>query len=191
MREGAREGCFPRHRRGALRLRSFESTSMEESKAREKSLNGLSAWPTARFPPSPALFCISFSLHAPCSPSSYSFPSPFYFFLPWFIYPFCLSTCASQSLFRHPSLDGRLRGQPLVNLIISAAPDKRRRQNVIPARSRRSPLLISNSKRCRWLTRSYTSHRITAGLFLPPAGLQSYSDFPPSFAVPVYRRSFS
>lgn len=39
-----------RERRGALRLGSFESTSIEESKAREKSLNGLSAWPTARFP---------------------------------------------------------------------------------------------------------------------------------------------
>lgn len=37
---------LPKHRR---ELYFFESTSMEESKVREKSLNGLSAWPTARF----------------------------------------------------------------------------------------------------------------------------------------------
>lgn len=49
-----------------------ESTSMEESKAREKSLNGLSAWPTARFSLSlhvlPLLYLVSLS--APYSPFS-------------------------------------------------------------------------------------------------------------------------
>lgn len=38
---------LPKHHR---ELYFFESTSMEKSKAREKSLNGLSAWRTARFP---------------------------------------------------------------------------------------------------------------------------------------------
>lgn len=175
---------------GALRLRSFESTSMEESKAREKSLNGLSAWPTARFPPSPtALLYLVFSPRAPARPPRIRFLLPPLLFPVVYISSLSVDVRVAVSLSRHPSLDGRLRGQPLVNLIISAAPDKRRRQNVIPARSR-SPLLISNSKRCRWLTRSYTSHRIIAGLFLPPAGLQSYSDFLPVRSTRIYRRSF-
>jgi len=146
---------------GALRLRSFESTSMEESKAREKSLNGLSAWPTARF----SLYVLSsvslFSPHAlftlfvfiSFSSSPISFRRT---------YPCPLSTRTSLSLFRHSSLDGRLRDQPLVNLIISTTPDKRRRQNVIPARYH-SPFFVSNSKWCRWLTQSYTSYHIVAG----------------------------
>lgn len=162
---------------GALRLRSFESTSMEESKAREKSLNGLSAWPTAGFPPHVLPSVSRFSPRARACPTR-----PFRIRIPRlssfrriYIYSFPLSTRTSLSLSRYPSLDGRLQGQPLVNLIISATPDKRRRQNVIPARSR-SPFLVSNSKWCRCdLTHPY--HIVGRGRFLSPAVPQSYSDF--------------
>lgn len=127
---------------GALRLRSFESTSMEESKAREKSLNGLSAWPTARFPlRALSSFCISFLFARPIHPFRARFvPSP----APRLSPPlpaYILSVDAHVVVSPSPSVSRwtLAQGQPLVNLIISATPDKRRRQNVIPACSRSSP----------------------------------------------------
>lgn len=146
---------LPKAPPGALRLRSFESTSMKGSKAREKSLNGLSARPTARFPPS--AFLLLYSLRAP-----YFAPISSPLLSPLCIYISFLSVDA-HIVVSLSSLDGRLQGQPLVNLIIPATPDKRRRQNVIPARSH-SPSLVSNSKWCRWLMRS---HHIIAGPFSP------------------------
>lgn len=113
-------------------------------------------------------------------------------------YPFppCPYTSSlSFSFILCPSMNAP-RGQPLVNLIILATPDKRRRQNVIPARSR-SLFLVSNFKRCRYLPRScILPHLLSRPLsFLlydtasPPRSSYLIPIFFP-FAVSEHRRSF-
>lgn len=88
-----------------------------------------------------------------------------------FLFPFraavgiILSLCSYYiviSLSLCLSMDARDR--PLVNLIISATPDKRCRQNVISVRSH-SPYLLSDSKWCRQFQRSARSYRIHASSF--------------------------
>lgn len=88
------------------------------------------------------------------------------------------------------------RGQPLVNLIISATPDKRRRQNVIPARSRLL-FLVSNFKWCRYSPRScILPHLAGLSFFSPLCDIARRHHilylipifFP--FAVSEHRRSF-
>lgn len=189
MREGAREGCFPKHRRelyvsGASNRRQWRKVRRERNPSMAYPLGQ----PLDSLPPPHALLYLVFSPRALLA--LFVFVSfSLHFFFPWFIYPFCLSACASRSLFRHPSLDGRLRGQPLVNLIISAAPDKRRRQNVIPARSR-SPLAHLEFQAVPMVDAilHIPPHHCRPSFFLPLAFNLILIFFP--LAVPVYRRSF-
>jgi len=110
------------------------------------------------------------SLRAPYSSFSCSFPSLLFYLLfqPYIYFP---SVDVVVSLLPSVFLNGHLRDQPLVNLIISATPDKRRRQNVIPTRSH-STSFVSNSKWCRWLTWSYNTFYHIVGLFLALAALR-------------------
>lgn len=87
---------------------------------REKSFNGLSAWP------------------ASCSSSSLSLP---FCSLPLYPPPPC------SDVWTHIVISMDVRTRPIVNLIILVTSDKRCRQNVIPTRSlTRLAVLVWNSK---------------------------------------------
>lgn len=178
--EAAGERCSPKHRRelyvsGASNRRQWRKVRQERNPSMAYPLGQ----PLDSLPTFFLLYLASLRARAraracPTRPFRIRIPR-LSSFRRIYIYSFPLSTRTSLSLSRYPSLDGRLQGQPLVNLIISATPDKRRRQNVIPARSR-SPFLVSNSKWCRCdLTHPY--HIVGRGRFLSPAVPQSYSDF--------------
>lgn len=122
---------FPKHRRelyvsGASNRRQWREVRQERNPSMAYPLGQ----PLDSLSRALSSFCISFLFARPIRPFSplVSFPRP----RPAYI----LSVDAHIVVSPPPSVSRWTllsQGQPLVNLIISATPDKRRRQNVIPA----------------------------------------------------------